>query len=251
MSQNGMWIIGYGSLIFKPPPLVSFRVSGTIQGYIRRFWQSSSDHRGTPELPGRVVTLVPLDDLKQHEIFNGSVHNYEILPSSGADLALKESAQDVSKLQAHDLKVWGVAYYIEPENVEEVKQYLDIREQDGYTLHTVEFHVHSMPDNNPEANDILSALPRADDGDLYIKSHVYIGTIDNQSFVGPESIAKTAQIIKSSRGPSGDNFLYLKNLTTSVIALHSDLASADSYLEALTHLSLPASQMEPKGFSQL
>ncbi|GEQ66793.1 hypothetical protein JCM33374_g456 [Metschnikowia sp. JCM 33374] len=252
MTQNGMWIIGYGSLIFKPPPLVSFRVSGTIQGYIRRFWQSSSDHRGTPEDPGRVATLVSLEDLKHHDAFNQSFRSYSISNISGdksdSNEYVQEHIQDVSQLENHDLKVWGVAYYIEPENVDEVKSYLDIREQDGYTLHTIEFHVHSIPEKDKAAQKIIQALPRATDGDLYIKSHVYIGTIDNQSFVGPEEIEKTASVIRNSAGPSGDNFSYLHSLTTSVRDLHPDSISSDSYLEALTYLASPrGSQLYSKG----
>ena len=47
----------------------------------------------------------------------------------------------IHELKEEDLKVYGVAYYIKPENVDEVKEYLDIREQNGYTDHKVPFHI--------------------------------------------------------------------------------------------------------------
>lgn len=86
------WIFGYGSLIWKQGfPFAEARPA-FVRGWERRFWQGSTDHRGLPESPGRVVTLV-------------------------------RAAGAVCR---------GVAFRLDPKDSGEVLEQLDHRERGGY-----------------------------------------------------------------------------------------------------------------------
>ncbi len=105
--RTKVWIFGYGSLVWNPGFVFEQRQVGYIRGWTRRFYQGSTDHRGSPGSPGRVATLV-------------------------AD------AQSVC---------WGVAYQVTGESLISIFSYLDEREQGGFRRHQVDFYPKAGPAN--------------------------------------------------------------------------------------------------------
>jgi glutathione-specific gamma-glutamylcyclotransferase len=112
-----MFIFGYGSLIWKAGFPYSTKQPGFILNYVRRFWQTSSDNRGTPAAPGLVVTLIPYEEWM---------------------LKYKESDPHGSETEA---KVWGTLYKVPEEHVESVKAQLDHREKDGYCTTEIDVYL--------------------------------------------------------------------------------------------------------------
>lgn len=56
--SRSLWVFGYGSLCWMPGFQFGASSVGHIKNYVRRFWQGNTTHRGTPNKPGRVATLV-------------------------------------------------------------------------------------------------------------------------------------------------------------------------------------------------
>lgn len=109
-------------------------------------------------------------------------------------------------------RVWGAAYHIPSSKVQEVQEYLDIREINGYSIQYTPFHP-----ADPSMGDI--------------RCMVYIGMPDNPQFLGPLKPADVAKKINESRGPSGENREYLLQLEKALSTLSSE--SGDAHVSDL------------------
>jgi cation transport regulator ChaC len=172
--QHSVWVFGYGSLIYKADFPYLERRPARISGWARRFWQGSHDHRGTPDAPGRVLTLARAPgatcvgaaylvtpgvfDALDHREKNGYLRLATTITFDGA-------LDDTS----------GGA--------------LDDGGSDG---------------SNSDGSD--------SDGSDSVVGLVYIATPDNTAFLGEASEQEIARHIARSAGPSGPNSDYLNHL---------------------------------------
>lgn len=160
MAPRAMWVFGYGSLIWRPGFDFEERRVAVARDHARRLWQGSPDHRGTPEAPGRVVTLVPV-------------------PGASAV---------------------GMAYRVSDRRVNDVLAELDRREQAGY---------------------VRKDLALDADG-VSFTALTYLAEPGNPSWLGPATDAVIADHVRRSRGPSGANVEYVRELVAALRGLGAD-----------------------------
>ncbi|KAK5256152.1 hypothetical protein LTR16_003903 [Cryomyces antarcticus] len=115
-------------------------------------------------------------------------------------------------------KVWGAAYHIPACKAAEVREYLDIREINGYSMQYTPFHVSATTSEPSQKEASFSCL-------------VYIGLPDNPQFLGPQDQQPLAEHILKSTGPSGENREYLYMLDEVLTGLSDE--SRDEHIHDL------------------
>lgn len=191
-----LWIFGYGSLCWKSDFPFEASFVGSVQGWGRFFAQRSTDHRGTPEFPGLVATLLKDEQLRA--------------------LSLKTAGSPASRTV-------GVCYRVGKQDAETVLDALDFREKGGYTREIIEVYPQGSPGTagNDEHVQPVRAL-------------LYSATPDNPGF-DPKALSdlpSAAATIGSAHGPSGPNREYLERLALWL----KEVDEPDEHIEALVGL---------------
>ena len=166
----------------------------------------SEDHRGTPESPGRVVTLIERSYWKQ--------------------LGETTTSPDPDK-------VFGAAYRIPSAHVEEVKRYLDVREINGYSIQYTTVYPVGEPITSGSALTRGIQLPSGEVTQPIEKCLVYIGMPDNAQFLGIQPQDAVAEVIANTIGPSGKNDEYLFMLEQALALLDGGGECPDQHVKGL------------------
>ena len=160
-SENGVWsgdmatsddeipsplyLFGYGSLLWRPGDLLCDfpSYSCTCSGWKRLFAQRSSDHRGSPEFPGLVATLVQatyLDSATQEVERKTSEASHKSL--EGGENGISNFVGDRKRISV--MKCAGLVWLIPDDRIKATIAELDFRERGGYHRY---MHLNMNPAN--------------------------------------------------------------------------------------------------------
>lgn len=170
-------VFGYGSLIWKPNFTYNKRSIGYITGYLRRFFQGNTQHRGTTNQPGRVATLVHTGDA--------------------------------------DSRVWGCVYEIVGKtNIQIALDSLIEREvvKGGYKFDRVPFHpfTEELQTCQSQSTKTVSISPNSminSEGSYEVLFHLSDPEVD--LYLGDDSLDVQASQIVSAYGSCGSNSEYV------------------------------------------
>lgn len=194
LEENGgsLPVFGYGSLCWNPgtpdTALGHASVTSTLgyaQGYRRTWGQRSTDHRGTPDFPGVVCTL--LQNTERQAI-----------------LQQKSDTKNSNHDDEHPQMTEGMIYVVPPELARQCLAELDFREKGGYAREIIQV----IPDPTSSSNNDNV------DNDNTVRALLYRGTPDNPAFWSRLvwDLPLAAAIMAVSVGPSGPNTVYLNQL---------------------------------------
>ena len=118
-------------------------------------------------------------------------------------------------------KVWGVAYKLPEDQIDEIKGRLDEREKRYQITLNVPFHA------------------KQSTRETQVQVNFYVAPAFGPLFLGESDVVAMAEQIKSARGPSGDNLDYLAKLWEFMRDEVGSAAEEDAHLTILHRLCFP------------
>ena len=214
-----IWIFGFGSLLWKREGDFATQ-HAALGGWVRRFYQASPDHRGSPSRLGRVCTVVPVARHARHcgvhfpcPLTRAAVQQWlSREPCAAAD---EGGAVEEEAMEGEDPVVHGMVYKLEGADAAAHVARLCKREAGGYSARCVRCVLGS--------------------GEV-ITAHTFVG--EPGQFYQPGTPAELARIIASARGASGENVEYLLLVRDAL----QQLGVKDKALDALVELTLAHKQ---------
>jgi cation transport regulator ChaC len=228
------WVFGYGSILFKQGFSAGECVAGYIKGWRRAFHQHSTDHRGTPDAPGRTVTLLP----------DADAHTWGIAYKLPADLGERRSAlearpanfsADVVRLNKPIACSNRLGDRAQPPYMAEcVYAPVPLTKRINGLLqlmrHSAEHAIQELEWREKQYDmKVFAAIHSADGATVVPRALVYVGSSDpdkNLNWGGDAPMPELAKQIAAAAGPSGQNYEYLYNLADGL----RDIGADDSHV---------------------
>jgi cation transport protein ChaC len=212
---DSFWVFGYGSIVWKVGFEYEERVICCAPGFRRRFYQGSTDHRGTVERPGRTVTLERCD------------------PNS-------------------EPPCWGAAYKVSAKHATRVLELLETREKQYDARIQIDLFDGVVDAEDAEESSSASRHGSVSrHGRLLVKGALtYVATPDeaNLNWLGAPAggVAESAAQIAAAVGPSGPNAEYLFNLCDAMRNIEVDDPHVFELEEAVRAIMEASGEVRPE-----